>query len=131
MATSGIAPIQNDSSTIYFDTPRKIRLNRIVGAKVYRFAFLIPKVRMEKIIEPKDLGHDKLLTCLYFLWDAFQHGLMVFFLTKDTAKYAIENVLLYGDHIDIGVRKNEWDVNWGLLQIFLDDILKHVNQIAA
>lgn len=56
-----------------------------------------------------DLGHDKLLSCLYFLFDAFDRAGMEFFLVKGTAKKAMNEDMLEGGHIDIGVRRLEWD----------------------
>ena len=60
----------------------------------------------EKVIT--DLGHQKLLSCLYFIFDAFERIGMDFFLVKDTARKAINEDMLSGDHIDIGVRDLEW-----------------------
>lgn len=55
-----------------------------------------------------DLGHDKLLSTLYFIFDAFERSGLDFFLVKQTAKDAIAEHQLTGDHIDIGIRNLEW-----------------------
>lgn len=56
----------------------------------------------------EDLGYSVLLSCLYFLFDAFERCGLDFFLVRDTAKKAKTSYMLEGDHIDIGVRQNEW-----------------------
>jgi len=58
---------------------------------------------------PTDLGHDKLLSCLYFIFDAFERCGLQFFLVRDTAKKAMTEYMLEGDHIDIGIRRLEWN----------------------
>lgn len=67
------------------------------------------QVREEKKDSVVDLGHSTLLSCLYFLFDAFERvpGLH-FFLVGDTAKKAKTGYMLEGDHVEIGVRANEW-----------------------
>ncbi|HEX8965507.1 MAG TPA: hypothetical protein VF820_03700, partial [Patescibacteria group bacterium] len=55
-----------------------------------------------------DLGHAKLLSCLYFVFDAFERSGLDFFLVKDTARKAKTEYMLEGDHIDVGLRKLEW-----------------------
>ncbi len=62
---------------------------------------------MEKGLS-KDLSHDKLLPTLYFILDSFERASLDFFLIRQTAKDAIASHQLTGDHIDIGVRNNEW-----------------------
>lgn len=56
-----------------------------------------------------DLGHDKLLSGLYFIFDAFERCGLEFFLVKDTAHKAMQERKLEGDHLDIGVRQLEWN----------------------
>lgn len=56
-----------------------------------------------------DLGHDKLLATLYFIFDAFERCGIEFFLVKDTAHKAMQERKLEGDRLDIGVRQLEWN----------------------
>lgn len=78
--------------------------------------------------EVKDLGHEELIRTLYFLWDGFQRSYMDMFLLRDTAKQALAGKQLSGDHVDIGVRKNEWiSGNRPILDIFFDN--EHVTKV--
>lgn len=52
--------------------------------------------------------HHQLLSCLYFVQDAFERASLEYFLVRDTAKAAIESKQLHGATIDIGVRHNTW-----------------------
>lgn len=56
-----------------------------------------------------DLGHDKLLEGLYFIFDAFERCGIDFFLVRETAHQAMSEHMLEGDHLDIGVRQLEWN----------------------
>lgn len=77
---------------------------------------------------PKDIGHEELIRTLYFLWDGFKRSYMDFFLLRDTAKQALSGKQLSGDHIDVGVRKNEWvSGNKPILDIFFEH--EHVTKV--
>jgi hypothetical protein len=68
----------------------------------------IPTGISESVKPASDLGHTKLLSCLYFIFDAMERAGLEFFLVKDTAKKAMTEYMLEGDHIDVGLRINEW-----------------------
>ena len=55
-----------------------------------------------------EIPHGKLLATLYFLLDAFDRAQVTFFLVKQTAHDAMTGHQLTGDHLDVGVRNNEW-----------------------
>ena len=48
----------------------------------------------------QDLGHAKLLSGLYFIFDAMERCGLTFFLVRDTAKKAMTEYMLEGDHLD-------------------------------
>lgn len=52
--------------------------------------------------------HDQLIQALYWTWDAFDRALMGMFLVYGTAETVLQNKLMEGDRITVGVRKNEW-----------------------
>lgn len=84
----------------------------------------------QQVVQPvkKDIPHDKLLMTLYFLWDGFSRSYMDFFLLRQTAKDALSGKQLTGDHIDIGVRKNEWiSGNKPILESFFEH--EHVTKV--
>jgi hypothetical protein len=64
-----------------------------------------PVVADKPVVE---LPHDQLMKGLYFLLDAFDRAQVTFFLVRQTAKDAINQHQLTGDHLDVGVRNNEW-----------------------
>jgi hypothetical protein len=51
---------------------------------------------------------DKLMQALYWAWDAFDRANMGMFLVYDTAADVLQNKMISGDKVTIGVRKNEW-----------------------
>jgi len=67
-----------------------------------------PQANVTEKEKPIDLGHEKLLSCMYFIFDAFERCSIEFFLVRDTATKAKTEYMLEGDHIDIGVRSLEW-----------------------
>lgn len=68
------------------------------------------EIKTEKIEEKVDIDPNRLLACLYFIFDAMDRIGMEFFLIRKTAKDAKKSIFnnLSGDHIEIGVRQNEW-----------------------
>lgn len=66
---------------------------------------ITPKEPVKPVV---DLGHHKLLSTLYFIFEAFGRAGIDFFLIRDTAHKAMTEHMLEGDHIDIGVRSLEW-----------------------
>lgn len=92
-----------------------------------------PVQKAEIILDAKpvvtDLGHAKLLSGLYFIHDAMHRAMLHFFLVKQTAREAIARKQLSGDHIDIGVRNNEWaNDSKDILFSFFDN--EHVTKIS-
>lgn len=72
------------------------------------------------LVEKKQIPHELLLRCLYFLYDAFDRAQMDFFLIRKTAHDAIKGGEL-SHHLDIGVRKNEWINGKGVLFMFFNE----------
>jgi len=68
-----------------------------------------PKLQQQPEDEKKNLTHEQLLSCLYFVRDMFDHTELDMFLVKDTAQKVIDQKNLEGDHIDVGVRRLEWN----------------------
>lgn len=86
---------------------------------------------IQQSVQPQvqDLGHEKLLSCLYFVFDAFERCGMHFFLVRETATNANSSHMLEGDHIDIGVRENEWlNDQKDLLFAYLNE--EHVQKVS-
>lgn len=78
---------------------------QVVNGKIQR-----PDETVEVPVKPTiDLGHEKLLSGLYFIFDAFERCGLDFFLIRDTAHKAMNEEKLEGDHLDIGVRQLEWN----------------------
>lgn len=69
---------------------------------------VVDEVRQEIYDKSRDISHHELLSCLYFIFDAFSRVGMDFFLVKQTAKWMMNEDELRGDHLDIGVRSLEW-----------------------
>lgn len=65
------------------------------------------KVEVHNPDEPS-LPHDKLLTVLYWIWDAFDRALMNMFLIGPTHDQVKAQKDLSGRHIYCGIRKLEW-----------------------
>lgn len=61
---------------------------------------------MEKSV--KDLPPKDLEDALMWIWDAFERSAMPFFLIHQTYEDAKNDRPLTGDHVEIGVRYNEW-----------------------
>lgn len=55
------------------------------------------------------IPHEVLLKALYWVFDFMDRALINFYLVSDTAKAVREKKDLYGDRIQIAVRKNEWE----------------------
>lgn len=72
-------------------------------------------------VEPEivdlDLGHDKLMKALYWVWDMFDRSNQPFFLVHDTAEQAIKHHALKGSKVEVGIRRNEW--NSGATRVLL------------
>ena len=62
------------------------------------------------LVDSNRFTSEELLACLYFIFDAMERCGLDFFLIRQTAKDVQKGVFanLTGDHIDIGVRLNEW-----------------------
>lgn len=65
------------------------------------------KIEVEPITE-QEIAHDRLLTVLYWIWDAFDRALMNMFLIGPTAEQVKEQSNLHGNKIYCGIRKLEW-----------------------
>ena len=61
-------------------------------------------------VQKPQFTSEELLACLYFIFDAMERCGLDFFLIRQTAKDVQKGVFanLTGDHIDVGVRLNEW-----------------------
>lgn len=55
-----------------------------------------------------DFPFDKLMQALYWVWDAFERSSVGMFLVYGTAEVVLQNKLMEGDRITVGVRGNEW-----------------------
>lgn len=56
-----------------------------------------------------DVSHEELLKALYWIWDAFDRAMMHMFVVGNTYHAIKEDRYLFGDRIDVGVRRLEWD----------------------
>lgn len=68
---------------------------------------------LERVPNPGQAGepfsHDQLLAALYWIHDAMDRGSVNFCVIGKTADSIINNKDLYGDKVEIAVRKNEWN----------------------
>ena len=55
------------------------------------------------------LTHDQLLAALYWVWDFMDRALINFYLVGNTADAVRDKKPLYGDRVQVAVRKNEWE----------------------
>lgn len=76
---------------------------------------------------PEEIPHELQLRTLYFLYDAFQRAMIDWFLIRQTAKDAMSEHQLTGDHIEIGVRKSEWITGKEILFMFFGE--EHVKTL--
>lgn len=66
-----------------------------------------PDVLPEPVVG--SISHDKLLKALYWVFDFMDRALINFYLVADTAQAIKAQKDLFGDKIQVAVRKNEWE----------------------
>jgi hypothetical protein len=84
-------------------TKVKRRKKRKIGKKAQPLEAITKAVR-----DPHPVDPDKLLTTLYFLYDAFERASLDFFLVRQTARDVINGKRLTTMPVTIGIRHNEW-----------------------
>lgn len=67
-----------------------------------------PTVKEYVAAVKKDWPHDKLVSALYWIYDAFDRANMGYFFVYSTAESILQQKDLEGDGIHVGVRFNEW-----------------------
>ena len=55
------------------------------------------------------ISHDQLLSALYWVFDFMDRALINFYLVGDTARAVKARKDLFGDRLQVAVRKNEWE----------------------
>ncbi len=82
-----------------------------------------------KEVKEIQFTHDELLKALFFMWDAFERSTLDFFLIKDTADQIISGGQLTGPHLDLGIRKLEWESgNRSIFDTFVEHEKSYVGE---
>lgn len=83
------------------------------------------KKETEEAAKPKGkFTHDELLSALMWAWDSFDRAGMTMLAVFDTAKQIMKDDDLFGDGVDVGVRRLEWESGG---KTILDAFLEHYN----
>lgn len=56
-----------------------------------------------------NLSHDQLILALYWVWDFMERALINFYVVGSTYEAVKNHKDLYGDKIQVAVRKNDWE----------------------